>query len=78
MYIYRHTHIHNYIHTFIHTYILAYKYIYIYIQCSKYSGSHCNLLLKIVLVAAQNCLGCYSKLNLDRKFHAELLLISLI
>ena len=34
-------------------------------QCPKQSGSHCNLLLKIILVTI------YSKLNLDSKFHAE-------
>ena len=49
------------IHTYIHTYI--YTNIYIF-TVSEIAGLTSYF-------ASKNCLGCYSKLNLGSKFHAE-------
>ena len=45
---------------------------------NKFYTLQCSAVFEIVGLAAQfatqNCLGCYSKLNLGRKFHAEVVI----
>ena len=57
-----HTCIHTYIHTYTHTHIHTHTHTFIPVS---------DIVGIALQFATQNCLGCYSKLNLDSKFHAE-------
>ena len=51
-------------------------YMYVCVYVCKYSVR--NSWAHIAICYTQNCLSCYSKLNLGGKFHVEVLLITLI
>ena len=63
MYINIYTYIH--VHTHINVNIYTYVYMYMYISVSEIFGFTSQF-------PTQNCLDCYSKLNLSSKFHAEI------
>ena len=66
-----HTHTHT--HTYIYTCIL-YKYIHTYIHTYiQYTPVYKIIVLTSQFVT-QNCLGCYSKLNLSSTFHTEVII----